>query len=496
MKRNTIKWRIFKYNLAAIVLLTALTTIIFNVAVRVYFKSDTFTQLSKIATRAVDTALKNGPDFFPKADDTQQPAPRDGQKSDFKSQDSSTASAQSNQDMIRYYFMLDRSLREPLSVLSADYILLDSSKNVIIPSPKEYFNVSNELIAKVKDEIEKSKNLNIETSLDFTLSGTQYIAIVKPVSEKNNFGLGWVAIYSSLQKVNQLQLGLNLLLLAILILSSVLIVIFSSLTAKKISEPFTSLNEHIGKIAERKFGNKLNLPEVDELHEFVNNINIMSDKLEVYDKAQKTFLQNASHEFRTPLMSIRSYAEGIKYDVVDKDTAADVIVDETKRMTRLVEDLLYLSRLDSIEENYRFDHLDFNDMVKSLIERMNILAIKNSIRITVELPKKTFEIYADEEKLSRAFANIVSNCIRYAKSSINIIVKNIDSTISLEISDDGPGFDSNELSNIFDRFYKGKKGNFGLGLAISRNVIERHGGNISAENTGTGALFKISFSEK
>jgi two-component system sensor histidine kinase CssS len=135
-------------------------------------------------------------------------------------------------------------------------------------------------------------------------------------------------------------------------------------------------------------------------------------------------------------------------------------------------------------------------MVKSLIERMNILAIKNSIRITVELPKKTFEIYADEEKLSRAFANIVSNCIRYAKSSINIIVKNIDSTISLEISDDGPGFDSNELSNIFDRFYKGKKGNFGLGLAISRNVIERHGGNISAENTGTGALFKISFSEK
>jgi len=64
----------------------------------------------------------------------------------------------------------------------------------------------------------------------------------------------------------------------------------------------------------------------------------MSEKLESYDKAQKTFFQNASHEFRTPLMSIQSYAEGIKYDVVDKNTAADIIIDETKRMTHLVED--------------------------------------------------------------------------------------------------------------------------------------------------------------
>ena len=90
---------------------------------------------------------------------------------------------------------------------------------------------------------------------------------------------------------------------------------------KKISAPFSHLNQHIRAIAERNFGNKIEMPVDDELREFVNNINIMSEKLETYDKAQKTFLQNVSHEFRTPLMSIQSYAEGIKYDVVDSNTA-------------------------------------------------------------------------------------------------------------------------------------------------------------------------------
>lgn len=77
------------------------------------------------------------------------------------------------------------------------------------------------------------------------------------------------------------------------------------------------------------------MPVDDELQDFVYNINVMSEKLETYDKAQKTFLQNASHEFRTPLMSIQSYAEGIMYDVVEHTAACNIILEETKRMTQI-----------------------------------------------------------------------------------------------------------------------------------------------------------------
>lgn len=102
---------------------------------------------------------------------------------------------------------------------------------------------------------------------------------------------------------------------------------------KKISEPFFHLNQHISDISERNFGNKIEMPVYDELREFVNSINVMSEKLGIYDRSPKTFSQNVSPEFRTPLMSIQRYAEGIKYEVIDSNSAVEVILSEIKRMT-------------------------------------------------------------------------------------------------------------------------------------------------------------------
>lgn len=267
---------------------------------------------------------------------------------------------------------------------------------------------------------------------------------------------------------------------------------FSSRVSRKISEPFSHLNQYISDISERNFGNKVEVPVYDELREFVNNINIMSEKLETYDKAQKTFLQNASHEFRTPLMSIQSYTEGIKYDVVDSDSAVEIILSEIKRMTHLIEDLLYLSRLDAIEENYNYINLNLNELINICVERMNLLSQKSNIKIINNFPEEIVQIYGDEEKLSRAITNIISNCIRYANNIVTVELKVIDrNKAQIIISDDGPGFTDCELSNIFERFYKGTKGNFGLGLSISKNVIEKLNGKISAKNSNLGATFII-----
>lgn len=477
MKINTIKWRIFKYNLIIIITLIMLVAIIFNLAIRVYIEKDIIGQLNKIATHAEDTALKRGPEIFIFNKEIPQDLPR--------------IKVRTN-DVFRFYFMLDRSLREPLSVLNADYILMDNNKLIINLPVEGFAGADSDLISKIADEINKSKDLNEENYMNFHITGTEYIAIVKPVAQKNDFGLGWIVVYSSLQKVNQLQLAINLILFAILLLSAFIIVIFSSVIAKKISEPFTTLNQHIRAIAERNFGTKIITPVYDELSEFVSNINVMSEKLETYDKAQKTFLQNASHEFRTPIMSIQSYAEGIKYNVADTNEAAGIIIEESKRLTQLVENLLYLSRLDAIEESYYFATLDYNELLRSCAERMDMIAGCKNLKIDILELEENISIIADEEKLSRAINNILSNCMRYARNTIKIKSEIIEEkTIRVTISDDGPGFESNELPNIFNRFFKGSKGNFGLGLAISKNVIEKHNGKITAENCETGAVFYI-----
>ncbi|NMM62012.1 HAMP domain-containing histidine kinase [Clostridium sp. P21] len=475
MKKTTIKWRIFKYNLIIIIMLIILTTIIFNIAIRLYFEKDLFMQLNKIASNTEHIALERGPDFFVKSEKIPPPPP----------------APQNSNNLIHFYFMLDRSLRESLTVLNADYILLDKSKNILTPFPRESSISSTDLLKQINETMNKSKEFSTKNYLKFYFSGTEYIAIVKPVSEKNSFGLGWIIIYSSIEKVKQLQLGINIILSIILIFSSLIILIFSSTLSKKISAPFSALSKHIRSIAERNFDTKINMSVDDELREFVNNINIMSEKLEIYDKAQKTFLQNASHEFRTPLMSIQSYAEGIKYQVVDANNAADIIIDESKRLTHLVEDLLYLSRLNTIDDNYHYSNLDFNDLIKSCVRRMNAITIHNNIKIILNRINEKIEINADEEKFSRAITNIISNCIRYAANVVILTVKVVDNKILLTISDDGPGFEKSDLPNIFERFYKGKKGNLGLGLSISKNIIEKHKGTITAKNSNLGALFMI-----
>jgi signal transduction histidine kinase len=465
-------------------MLITLTTIIFNLAVRLYLEKDIVAQLNKIASNAENTALQHGPDFFQK---TPPKPPHDMQNSELPPTD-----PQGTNDLFRYYFMLDRSLKEPLTILNADFILLDQNKNKITPVPEKSDATPADLMKQLTNEINKTKKVNQEKYLNFNLSGTEYIAIIKPVSDKNSFGLGWIMIYSNIQQINQLQLGINIILLLILIFSALITIVFSSRVSKKISEPFYHLNQYISSISERNFGNKIEMPVYDELGELVNNINIMSEKLETYDKAQKTFLQNVSHEFRTPLMSIQSYAEGIKYDVVDNALAVPIILAEIKRMTQLVEDLLYLSRLDSIEENYNYSNLNFNGLLNRCADRMNLIAEKSNITITINLLEEIVKIHGDEEKLSRAITNIISNCIRYAHSVIVLNLKIIDNNkVQLTISDDGPGFEITELPNVFERFYKGKKGICGLGLCISKNVIEKLNGKISASNSNSGALFII-----
>lgn len=502
MKRNTIKWRIFKYNLLTIILLIALTTVVFNVMIRLYMERDIYGQLNKIASRAEQTALQKGPEYFPKEKRDGIPPLPLGPPPDpkffvpldkpFTTTPSGTAIGLTDTpDIYHFYFMLDRSLREPLSMLNAYYVLLDNSKNRISPEPEDLVDNNSQLMQTFLAEIKNSKTPDKEISMNFRMGNTDYIALIKPVSHKNSFGLGWIIVYASLQKMNQLQWGIGGILLGILAVSALITGFVASFASKTISAPFSSLNQHIGAIADRNFGAKIHIPVDDELQDFVHNINRMSEKLESYDLAQKTFLQNASHEFRTPLMSIRSYAEGITYDVVPSKEAAAIIVEETQRMTRLVEDILYLSRLEAIEENYDTAPHPLHDLLSSTVDRVGGIALSKGITIETQMPEQAVLLMADEEKLTRAITNILSNCIRYARNTVTLKAGIHGSSAIIIISDDGPGIAEEDMPYIFDRFYKGNKGLSGLGLAISRNVIEKHGGSLDAENTENGARFII-----
>lgn len=212
--------------------------------------------------------------------------------------------------------------------------------------------------------------------------------------------------------------------------------------------------------------------------------------LEESDNKLKNFFSNASHELKTPIMAIQGYAEGIEIGVVNSKESARIILKESERMSDLVGDILELSKLDSgvIKPNMQYN--DIREILYEIIEANEVVAANNEIKIIFELDD-TLMTNCDENMIHSVLSNIVSNNIRYAKSFVKIeALKSFDNII-IKISDDGEEIDASGIAHIFDRFYKGKKGQTGIGLSLSKEYVELHKGKIHLTSNEKETCFVI-----
>lgn len=285
------------------------------------------------------------------------------------------------------------------------------------------------------------------------------------------------------------------LILVIVILTGVGIAAWlSGRLAGRIARPVADLSALTRKIGGGEFivpSAPKGTEETEELRVLYASIRDMAARLESADQSQKTFFQNASHELKTPLMSIQGYAEGIAKGVLpDVQNAAGVIVSESVRLGQLVDELLTLSRIESRTYPKDLIRLNLGDLLKEYAQRLGGLAARQGQILSLGLPDVPVYIRADEELLGRTVMNVASNCLRYAKTEVKIKLSITAQNAFIHISDDGPGINPKDLPHIFERFYKGKSGNFGLGLAIAKTAVEFMGGSIRVYNE-KGAMFEI-----
>ena len=263
------------------------------------------------------------------------------------------------------------------------------------------------------------------------------------------------------------------------------------LVAGSISVPVQRLCEAARGIGEKKFKRVETGATVKELCELEGEINHMQEKLAQADQAERTFFQNASHELRTPLMSISGYAQGIQCGVFeDVAQAASVILDESTRLTEVVDGILTLTRMDQLRYQVVPVELAVNGFIEERLECLEGFAYSKNIKLVFQ-PGEEHKIITDAMLLERAFSNVMSNCIRYAGTQVAVAVREKEGDILITVTDDGPGFPEGGTEHLFDRFYKGKGGNHGLGLAIARCSLEYMGGSVRAADTQKGAEFEI-----
>lgn len=320
-----------------------------------------------------------------------------------------------------------------------------------------------------------------------------YLTATKP-DEYRDFPEVTMVFAASTAGYEKMIITLNLSLMIAMILITALAIIIFSRISKKISKPITQASMLAEKIGNGEF---VDVP-IDygckEIYQLSSGLNDMSHQLKEAESVQKKFLQNASHELRTPLMSIQGYAEGIEKNVVtDTKAAATIIRQESMRMKKLVDELLTLSRIENQAHQIRLHKKDLKAVLEELIKGITGMAMQNNIEFKLQLQEN---LYAkiDDSLLSQVILNILSNCIHYAKSEVLISTALQDGHPVIRIEDDGNGFAEEDLNHIFDRFYKGKGGNFGLGLAIAASAAKSMNADILAFNSERkGAGFEIKF---
>ena len=207
---------------------------------------------------------------------------------------------------------------------------------------------------------------------------------------------------------------------------------------------------------------------------------------------QQTFFQNASHELKTPLMAIQGYAEGIQAGVMDTASAAEVILEESDRMTELVEELLDISKIDMGRQPLTLSEMDIRELLYDSIRAVEPAAAASGITIAPDFPEEPVMVKCDDTQMRRAVTNILTNGLRYARSELRLTCRPDKRNVIIRIQDDGNGIAETDLPHIFDRFYMGESGKTGIGLALTKEIIHLHKGRICACNGELGAMFEIS----
>ena len=276
--------------------------------------------------------------------------------------------------------------------------------------------------------------------------------------------------------------------------------------SRRIVAPVRTLTNASQHIAEGHYAERVQVNGSDEIAQLAERFNKMTNQLEQVESMRRQLIGDVAHELRTPLTSIKGYMEGLIDGVLPSTPETfDQIHHEADRLSRLVDDLQELSRVEAKAYPLDFRSLTVPNLVQTTIKRLSPQATAKRIRLRSSLPADLPHILADEDRITQVLVNLVANAIQYTPEDgdVTISAARHENEIYISVKDTGIGIPPGHLANLFTRFYRVDKsrsrnagGGSGIGLTIARHLVEAHGGRIWVESTGEGQGSTFSFSLK
>ncbi len=408
----------------------------------------------------------------------------------------------------------ETSLEEAKEQLDFLSVYLDSTIQIINPSGR--------VILDTNAPIDVENVVTIE-GFDPTITGssyyttgtffdtftTEYLSVIVPITAEYKVK-GYVVIHLSMQSImdscNEL-VNISFITLAILLFLSLIILIFFT---EIVYVPLRKITHATEQYATGNMHYEFTVDSEDEIGYLAACLSFMASEIARAEDDQKKFVANVSHDFRSPLTSIRGYLEAMIDGTIPPEMHEkylNIVLNETERLTKLTNGLLTLNNLNTKGMLLNKTHFDINQVIRNTTATFEGTCRRKDISIELVLYSDALFAYADVDKIQQVLYNLIDNAIKFShqNSTIKIETSEKRNKIFVSVKDTGIGIPKEELKMIWDRFYKtdtsrgkDKKGT-GLGLSITKEIINAHNENINVISTldeGTEFIFSLARSDK
>ncbi len=283
----------------------------------------------------------------------------------------------------------------------------------------------------------------------------------------------------------------------------VLSILLALLISRSVTAPLHRVAGAAESIAQGETGTRAPVDGPTEVQALARSFNTMADQVEATHRSQRDFVANVSHELKTPLTSIQGFSQALLDGTAStpeiSGRAARVIHQEAERMRRMVDELLTLARFDAGQIEMAHQPVELGSLLRGCVEKLTPLAQAADVTLALDAPSSLVTV-GDGDRLAQVVSNLLDNGIAHTSAGGQVIVaarSREDGELEITVTDDGEGIPPGELNRIFERFYQVDKSRqrsrgAGLGLAITKEIVEAHGGSITAESlVGLGTRFTV-----
>ncbi len=378
--------------------------------------------------------------------------------------------------------------------------------NLIAASNSDNYNSLPKNIKSLDENINLEKGFTQTGNFNNIFGGTM-ISIGIPIYMEENLK-GYLILHTSMTELDSLQDNiLSIMYMPFLVMILVVGIVLAYLSGT-VLRPIARINNTAREYAKGNFEARTGVKRKDELGELSDSMEYMANELSKLDEYRKNFIANISHDFRSPLTSIKGYLEAMldgTIPVEKYDRYLNIVLNESKRLTKLTTGLLELNDFDTYGPILKRQSFDIVDVIKATRNTVEGLCEEKNIDFRLKCPAEDTIVYADKMKIGQVVYNLIDNAIKFSPKNgrITVTVYDKNGKLFVSVKDEGPGIEKDKQNKVWDRFYKtdpsrGKdKQGTGLGLSITREIIKAHNENINLVSTeGAGSEFVFTLTKE